>query len=108
MPNNSGSHKYLAPQNHRQFVVFRPNGDFLSAQARAATGTSMHPKVFISTAMRCPSCGPSEQSLPLKINNDQLAKIKLRSTTGQAAQNSAAMKKPRCVATAGFQVSTFS
>jgi hypothetical protein len=39
-----------------------------------------------------------------EINNGQLAKTKLRRTTGQAAQNPAAMKKPRHVATAGFTV----
>jgi hypothetical protein len=35
-------------------------------------------------------------------------KTKLRFTTDQAAQHPTAMKKPRCVATAGFQVSTIS
>jgi hypothetical protein len=66
MPNHSGSHKYLAPQNHSQFVVFHPNGYFLSAQARAATATCMHYKVLIRAALWCSSCGSSEQSLLLR------------------------------------------
>ncbi len=41
---------------------------------------------------------------PGQSHHRHQASFKLRYTTGPTAQNRSAMKKPRCVATAGFQV----
>ena len=102
-PNHPAGRKHLVREKHCQHVVFRPNADFFISPSQSSHG---HLHAFQSTHQRGVVMPAWQLQPAISAAEKSTIPFWLKPNSGvqqaRPPQSAAPMKKPRCVATAGF------